>query len=293
LEELAWMNGELYPLSQALIPVNDRAVLYGDSVFETLRAYRGRPFRLSRHLERLAEGCRLMRIEMPLELKEIAQAVEQLIEANGLDGEGDAYIRITVTGGATAGPKGLDRPAEAGMFIIAHPYEPPTPEAYVRGMSLAVSGIKRNASSPLCGIKTGNCMDAIFAKQEASDRGFDDAVMLTAAGNIAEGTSWNIFMVKDDELLTPNMGCGFLPGITREAVVELALAAGVPVRQVLENHQTLLSCEEAFATGSTVEIMPIRQVGSHLMTFCPGPVTARLRKAYRELVLRETGSRAT
>lgn len=288
MEELAYANGRIVPISEAAIPVNDRAVLYGDSVFETLRAYSGRPFRLRRHLERLFEGCRLMRIRTPLGPDEISDAVGMLLEANGLDAGRDAYVRITVTGGPTDGPKGLARPREPGLFIICHPYEPPSDEQYRKGLAVAVSGIKRNVSSPLCGIKTGNCMDGIFAKQEARDRGFDDAVMLTTGGNVAEGTTWNIFVVNDEELLTPNMGCGFLPGITREAIIELALLEGIPVREITEGYETLLESVEAFASGSTMEVMPVSRIGSHLMTFCPGPVTQKLREAYRELVKAES-----
>ena len=287
-EELSFLNGEILPASEALIPVSDRAVLYGDSVFETLRSYSGRPFRLHRHLERLLEGCRLMRLVPPMPPAEIEVAVAELLEVNGLDTGMDAYIRITITGGPTAGPKGLRRPEGAGIFIMAHPYEAPTAESYRQGVSVAVSGIKRNVSSPVCGIKTGNGLDAMFARQEAYDRGFDDAVMLTTAGNIAEGPSWNVFLVKDSELLTPNMGCGFLPGITREAVIEVALARGLVVREITEGVETLMSAEEAFATASTIEVMPICRFGTHLMTFCPGPVTGQLMTAYRELVMSET-----
>jgi branched-chain amino acid aminotransferase len=287
-EELTFLNGEIVAASEALIPVSDRAVLYGDSVFETLRSYSGRPFRLHKHLERLFEGCRLMRLEPPMPAAEIEVAVAELLEANGLDAKIDAYVRITITGGPTAGPKGLRRPGEAGIFIIAHPYEAPPPQDHERGISVTISGIKRNASSPLSGIKSGNGMDGMFARQEAYDRGFDDAVMLTSAGNVAEGPSWNVFMVKDSELLTPNMGCGFLPGITREAIIEVSLEQGLPVKEIMEGTDALTSCEEAFATASTIEVMPISQFGTHLMTFCPGPVTRQVMQAYRELVRRET-----
>ena len=287
-EELTFLNGEIVPASEALIPVSDRAVLYGDSVFETMRSYAGRPFRMHKHLERLFEGCRLMRLEPPMSASEIEVAVAELLEANGLDSRIDAYVRITVTGGPTAGPKGLRRPGEAGIFIIAHPYQAPAPESYRRGVAVTISGIKRNGSSPLSGIKSGNRMDGMFARQEAYDRGFDDVVMLTTAGNVAEGPTWNVFMVRDSELLTPNMGCGFLPGITREAVIEVALEQGLPVREIMEGCEALTSCEEAFSTASTIEVMPIRQFGTHMMTFCPGPVTQQVMQGYRELVRRET-----
>lgn len=284
-----YLDGRIVPSSEAVISVSDRAVLYGDSVFETVRAYGGRPFRLANHLERLAASCRTMRIFPPLGADEMTGAVADLLAANGLDSpDRDAYLRITVTGGPSAGPSGLERTGPAGIFIIAREFEPPCEEDYQRGIAVAISGIKRNVSSHLSSLKTGNCMDGLFARQDARDRGFDDAVMLTNAGNVAEGTTWNVFVVREGELLTPNMGGGFLPGITREAVIELALEEGVGVRQVTEDHGLLLTAEEAFATGSTVEIMPIRQFGTHSMTFCPGPVTQTLREAYRDLVTRET-----
>ncbi len=287
-EEMIYLDGHIVPLSRALIPVNDRAVLYGDSIFETIRAYDGKPFRLRRHMERLSDGCRLMRMDMPVPSEEIERAVASLLEANGLNREGDAYIRVTITGGPSDGPGGLERPGSTGIFIIAHEYEPPSEDAYQRGIAIAISGIKRNASSPLSSLKTGNYLDGLFAKQEAKDRGLDDAVMLTCAGNVAEGTMWNIFMVKDGEILTPEVGCGFLPGITRETVIEIAIEQGIPVREITENHEALISCDEAFTTGSMVELMPIRQIGTHMMTFCPGPVTQRLREAYLDLVSRES-----
>jgi len=282
-EENVFLNGEIVPLSRAVIPVTDRAVMFGDSVFETVRAYGGKPFRLGRHLERLAENCRLMRTKAPCGAGEIEAAVSSLLEANGLAGGVDAYIRITVTGGPSGGSRSLDRPGPQGLFILAHEYVPFTEEQYRRGLSLAVTGIKRNTSSPLSSNKTGNCMDSLYARQDALDRGQDDAVMLTTGGNLAEGPFSNLFMVNDGELLTPNMGCAFLPGITRETVIELALEGGIPVREIMEGLETLMASDEVFLTSSTMEIMPVSQVGTRELTFCPGPITQRLREAYSAL----------
>lgn len=131
-------------------------------------------------------------------------------------------------------------------------------------------------------------MDSMFARQEALDRGHDDAVMLTTAGNLAEATSSNLFMVKDGEVLTPNMGCAFLPGITREAVVEICLSGGIPCREIMEGPETLMAADEVFITNSMFELMPVRQVGTREITSCPGPITKRLHAAYRDLVNRET-----
>lgn len=286
--EVVFFDGALVPLREAMVPADDRAVLFGDSAFETVRAYKGVPFRLWRHVERLFESCRLLRIDVPFSAMELTAAVASLLEANGLDGNTDSRVRITVTGGAPGGPKGLERAGRPRVFITARPYEPPSAEEYGRGITLAVSGIRRNASSPLSQMKSGNYMDSMFARQEALDRGFDDAVMLTAAGNLAEATSSNLFMVKDEEVLTPDMGCAFLPGITREAVIGICLAGGVPCREITRGPDTLMGADEAFVTNSMFELMPVRRVGTREVPACPGPVTARLSAAYLELVAAET-----
>jgi len=287
MEEKVFINGEMVPLSQALIPVDDRAVLFGDSVFETVRGYVGFPFRLWRHRERLAESCRMLRIEMPVSADAINTTIAELLEQNNLSRDEDARIRITITGGSAAGPKGLERIGAAGIFITARPYKPPSPEEYQRGVSLAVAGIKRNTSSPLSSIKSGNYLDSLFARQESLDRGNDDAVMVTTAGNLSEATSSNIFYVKDGVLFTPNVGCGFLPGVTRETVIELTREQGIECSLVTEGPENLLSADEAFLTNSMFELMPVRRAGSHEMPSCPGPLTASLHAAYRDLVARE------
>jgi branched-chain amino acid aminotransferase len=287
MEEKVFINGETVPLSGALLPVDDRAVLFGYSAFETVRGYGGFPFRLWRHLERLAESCRMLRLEVPLTSGEIEAAVGELLEENDLSSDADARIRVTVTGGSAAGPKGLQSAGAAGIYITARPYNPPSPDEYSRGLSLAVSGIKRNSSSPLSAIKSGNYLDSLFARQEALDRGDDDAVMVTTAGNLSEATSSNIFYVKDGVLFTPNVGCGFLPGVTREAVIELTHDLGLDCSLVTEGPENLLSADEAFLTNSMFELMPVCRAGSHDMPTCPGPLTARLHAAYRELVMDE------
>jgi branched-chain amino acid aminotransferase len=286
-DEQVFLNGDMVPLAEAVLPVDDRAALFGDSAFETVRAYDGQPFRLWRHLERLAESCRLLRIDLPLSSMEITAAVALILGENELDSRGDARVRVTVTGGLSHGPKGLEGRGRPSIIITARPYEPPSSEQYERGLSLAISGIKRNTSSPLSQMKTGNYMDSMFARQEALDRGHDDAVMLTTAGNLAEATSSNLFIVKDGEVLTPNMGCAFLPGITREALIEICLEEGVPCREIMEGPDTLMSANEVFLTNSMFEIMPACRVGTRSVPSCPGPVTRRLHATYRELVSRE------
>lgn len=289
-KEKVYINGDLVPAEEASIPCDDRAVLFGDGIFETVRAYRGRPFRLERHLERLEDACRRLRLGLPRGWGEITDAVMSLLEENGLAEEGDAYVRITATGGPSTGPKMLERPGPTGLFITARPYEGYPEHLYREGVSLVISGIKRNSSSPLSSLKSSNYLDSLIARQEAIDQGADDAVMLTTAGNLAEATSSNLFMVREGNVLTPDIGCGFLPGVTREAVIELCGKLGVTCTPVMAGTDVLLSADEVFLTSSLMEVMPVgriarRQVGKR----CPGRVTARLAKAYRELVARELG----
>lgn len=291
--ENIYLNGEFVEASEALLPVGDRAVLFGDSAFETLRAYGGKPFRLGRHLERLEDSARILRLALPRTRDEIADAVLSLLSENELAEERspDARVRITVTGGASDGPKGLARPGRAGIFIIATPLEGYPDRYYREGITLAVSGIRRNTSSPVSALKSGNYLDSMLARQEALDRGADDAVMLTTAGNLSEATSSNVFMVKDGGLLTPDVGCGLLPGVTREAVIELCGRLHLPCRPVTEGPEVLFSADEVFLTNSIAEVLPVRRVGDRVPAHgCPGPVTLLLSGAYRELVEAETGT---
>ena len=286
-EEVVFLNGELIPLSKAMISVDDRSVLYGDSAFETVRAYCGHPFRLWRHLRRLADSCRVLRLEPPMSVKEFTAAVAVLLRENNLDTGHDARVRITVTGGPSRGPGGLDRSQTPSVFITARHYEPPSADDYNRGITLIVSGIKRNSSSPLSGLKSGNYMDSMLARQEALDAGADDAVILTGNGTLSEATSSNLFIVKGTEVLTPGQGCAFLPGVTREAVIDICLKLGIPCREVSLGIETLMEADEVFLTNSMIELMPASRVATRDVPYCPGPVTLSLTKAYRELVTRE------
>jgi len=292
MSDKVYLNGEVVPAGRAVIPVTDRAVLFGDTAFETLRAYRGRPFRLDRHLDRLQDSCRVLRLTIPGAVSAIRDAIADLIRENGLAAVGapDAYVRITVTGGPSTGPRGLVREGRPGLFIIARPFEGYPARYYSEGIALAISGLKRNSSSPLSSIKTGNYLDSLFARQDALDRSADDAVMLTAAGNLAEATSSNLFMCKGGELETPDVGCGFLPGVTREAVIELCGRMGMTCRPVMAGPEVLLDSDEVFLTNSTGEIVPVRRVGDRVIgEACPGPLTVKIHDAYRGLVASELG----
>jgi branched-chain amino acid aminotransferase len=283
-----YFNGEIMEEGEAHIPFLDRGVLFGDGLFETIRAYQGKPFRLKRHLSRLREGCRKLRLSGLPGDREIEGALAELYGLNV--GEGDAYMRITLTGGAYDGRRTLARPSSPNTLMVVKPYEGYPTELYEKGVRAVVSSIRRNEGSPLSRIKSNNYLDTIMAKHEAWERGADDAIMLNGGGYLAEGTSSNLFLVKGEEVFTPDIACGLLPGVTRDTVLELCEELGLAAESGFYTLDDLLGADEAFLTVSTAEIVPIAEVeGRAIGSSCPGPVTARLSLAYRELVREELG----
>ncbi|MDD5748011.1 MAG: aminotransferase class IV [Actinomycetota bacterium] len=265
------LDGEFIESHQAKISIFDRAVFFGDSVFETIRSYHGKPFRLERHLERLRSGCSAMRTALPVAPVELKELSLGLVEKNNLR-DCDAYLRVTVTGGISSGQTGLRRQEPPSFFIIAKRLEEYPRRFYEKGMSLIISNIRRNSSSPLSNTKTGNYADSLIARQEAYDRGADDSLMLTTAGNIAEATSSNIFYVRDGNIRTPDLGCGLLPGITREAIIEICAEKEIPVNSVTEGPEAIFEAEEVFLTNALMEVMPVSGIEDHQYVPCPGPV---------------------
>lgn len=281
-----YLDGRILEAGDARLPVNDRGVLFGDGLFETMRAYRGKPFRLGRHLERLREGCRVLRITGIPGDDEIAEAIDILYRENV--GKGDAYVRLTVTGGDFDGSRTLTRSSLPRCFIIVRPLEDYPPEFYLRGIRVTVSSVRRNPHSPLWRIKTNNYLEPLFAKQEAADRGYDDALFLNTEDYLAEGSTSNLFLVRDGRVLTPHLDCGILPGITREAVLELCSSLGIDREEGFYRLADLHGADEVFLTMTTGELIPVAEVdGVSIGRQCPGSITASLTAAYRELVKRE------
>ncbi len=282
-----WLNGTLVDEEEAQIPVLDRAILYGDGLFETLRAYRGLPFRLDRHLRRLEEGCKVLRLELPAKSAVISKAIRLLYGENV--GSGDAYVRITLTGGLHDGSRTLTRSNAPNLFIVVTPLPGLPPKRYLEGVRVCLASFPRNSLSPLCGIKSANYLESLWARQEASDRGYDDALFLNEKGHLCEATTSNLFLVKDGEVLTPEQECGLLPGITREAVLEICENMSIPCREGKFSPRDILEADEAFLTNSTVEILPVREVEESPLPSCPGALTTLIHRAYQELVTRELG----
>lgn len=283
-----YLNGRILEEEDAALPLQDRGVLFGDGIFETIRAYEGRPFRLDRHLARLRRGCEALRIPLPLEDAGFEAAVTRLYDTNV--GRGDAYVRITLTGGPYDGSKNLTRPGAPTLFIVAKPFEGYPDEYYERGMRMVVTGIRRNSTSPLSRVKSTNYLDTLIAKQEARDRGADDAVFLNERGYLAEASTANLFWVRGGGVFTPETGCGLLPGITREAVLELCGRLEIACEEGRYLPDELSGADEAFISVSTGEVVPVCEVdGKSIGTGIPGPVTSKLFEAYRGLVREELG----
>jgi branched-chain amino acid aminotransferase len=283
-----YFSGRIVDESEALIPFMDRGVIFGDGLFETIRLYEGKPFRLQRHLARFQQGCEALRFSGAPGDRDIDLAISELYRLNV--GAGDGYCRLTLIGGPAGGGKTLARPGKPNSLLVVTPLQAYPSHFYERGMSVVISAIRRNEGSPLSRLKSTNYMNSLISRQEAVDRGADDAIILNNRDLVTEGTASNLFFVSQGLIMTPDLECGLLPGITREVVLELCATLDMPVETGFYPVEDLLGADEAFITVSTGEIVPIRVVeGTTIGERCPGPVTVRLSEAYRELVRKELG----
>jgi len=276
----------MVPDEEAVISVFDHGLLYGDGVFEGIRAYNGRVFRLVEHIRRLYESAHSILLTIPLSQEEMIKAVVDTVNANKLR---DAYIRLVVTRGV--GDLGMDprKCKQAQVFIIADKITLYPEELYDKGLEVITVATRRNIAEALePKIKSLNYLNNIHAKIEANRAGVLEALMLTNQGYICEGTGDNIFIYRRGELLTPPVYLGILEGITREAIIELAAREGIPLREVPFTRHDLYVSEECFLTGTAAEVIPVIEVDQRLIgSGKPGPITKRLIKLFRELTQNE------
>jgi len=281
-----WIDGQYYDKDNARISVWDHGLLYGDGIFEGIRAYRGRVFRLEEHLERLYRSARSVLIEIPMPLPEMAERVLDCVRRNHLV---DAYIRLLVTRGV--GDLGLDprKCRRASVVIIADRISLYPPETYEAGLKLVFAGTRKNAVDALnARIKSMNYLNNILAKIEAIQAGVAEAVMLDRNGFVTECTSENIFIVRDGVLFTPTPVVGILEGITRGVVMEMARSRGTRVEEAFMTTHDLFMADECFVTGTGAEILPVVEIsGRTIGDGRPGPVTRELLGAYRDMTRTE------
>ncbi len=277
-----WINGQLYDRENATISVYDHGLLYGDGVFEGMRIYGGKVFRLGEHLERLWHSAKAIWLEIPISRDELAEAVNETIGVNGLD---DGYVRLIVTRGA--GTLGLDpnRTRDPQVIVIVDRIELYPKEYYRKGLEIVtVSTIRNHPAALSPRIKSLNYLNNILAKIEGQQAGCVEALMLNHKGEIAECTGDNIFLVKSGELQTPPIDAGILEGITRAVVMELAEEAGIRVRELPLTKHDVYIADECFLTGSAAEVVPVVKVDSRMIgDGLPGPLTQQLSQRFHEV----------
>ncbi|MCX5685877.1 MAG: aminotransferase class IV [Candidatus Omnitrophica bacterium] len=271
-----WINGRLRDAGEAKVSVNDRGFLYGDGVFETMRSYAGTVFKIDRHLGRLFKSLKVLKIRPSYSKETIEKAVYRTLEANGLK---NAYIRLTITRGG----------ADPTAVIIVREFEGNPAAMYRSGITVKIANTRQNEYSPLTGIKSLNFLNHIIPKEKARIDGYDDAILLNTKGDIAEGSTSNVFTVKKNELITPSISCGILPGITRSVIIEIAGRMKIKVRERCISPKELLSGDEVFLTNSLVEVLPVTKIGAkRIAGGLPGEISKLLRISYQRQVIEET-----
>lgn len=282
MAEIVYLNGVLVPLSLANISPLDHGFLYGYGLFETMRAYNGIIFRLERHLDRLRQAAETLRLQSRLATFELEGACYHVLSTNELS---DARLRLTVSAGEGDIVPNPASCQSITVFIMARKLTPVSPEQYQKGYHAIVSSLRRNSQSPLSRLKTSCYLENVLARQEAKAAGVDEAVVLNEQGLVAEGNSSNIFSVHKGQLLTPSIDCGALPGIARQAVLEMASSLGIRATETELKPETLSEADEAFFTNSIIEIMPLTRLDDKpIGSGKPGTMTLRLMEAYRKLV---------
>ena len=283
MSKLIWLNGNLVPPEQATVSVYDHGLLYGDGVFEGIRVYNHRIFKLHTHLKRLYESAKSIRLTLPITIEELTAATHATVEANGVQ---NAYIRLCVSRGP--GSLGLNPFVcpKPNIFIIVDAIALYPAELYDKGLAVITSSVVRNHPAALSPrVKSLNYLNNILAKIEAIDAGVLEAVMLNPQGFVAECTGDNIFLVKDGIIYSPPLHAGVLEGVTMNTVIALASKQGLQVRRIDLTKHDLYVADEMFLTGTAAEVIPVCKVDNRLVgDGNPGPITQSLIKAFKHLV---------
>ncbi|HLN63012.1 MAG TPA: branched-chain-amino-acid transaminase [Symbiobacteriaceae bacterium] len=277
-----YIDGKWYPKEEAKVSVFDHGFLYGDGVFEGIRAYNGRVWKLTEHLDRLYASAKAIWLQMPISWSEMEEVVLESLRRNNLK---DAYIRLVISRGY--GDLGLDpRKCEKPTVVCIADKISLYPEAvYTEGMKVISVATRRNPVDTLSPqIKTLNYMTGIMAKISAITLGYPEVIMLNQNGYVTEGTGDNIFMVKNGKIITPPAYLGILPGITRNSVIEMARDLGYTVEEGVFTLFDVYTADELFLTGTAAEVIPVvsadsREIGNGR----PGEITGRLIARFREL----------
>ena len=272
---LVYIDGEFLPQEEAKISVFDHGLLYGDGVFEGIRSYQGRVFKLDEHLQRLYDSAKAIMLEIPISIEDMEEAVLETLRRNQLH---DAYIRLVVTRGV--GDLGLDpdKCPVPTIFIIADKITLYPPNFYEDGLEIITVSVRRNyaeAISPR--IKSLNYLNNILAKIEGKQAGVEEVLMLNAEGYVVECSGDNIFFLKDNVIVTPPTHLGILEGVTRNTVIDLARELGITVEEKVFTRHDLYTAKECFLTGTAAEVIPVVKIDQRIVgNGHPGTVTQKL-----------------
>jgi branched-chain amino acid aminotransferase len=278
-----WLDGKWCDRSTAVVSVYDHGLLYGDGVFEGIRVYGGKIFRLAEHLDRLYDSAKAIWLTIPMPREELASITEEAVRRSGI---AEAYIRHVITRGV--GDLGLDprKCPKPSVLIIVDTIKLWPEQVYEAGLNVVTAGTpipQRESLSPR--VKSLNYLAHILAKIEGIHAGADEVLMLDSAGAVAEGSGQNLFVVKKGLVRTPPPYAGILKGVTRDVVIELAAQAGYPVQESILNRYDVYTADEAFFTGTASELVAIRQVDGRVIgTGKAGPVTRDLRARFQAFV---------
>ena len=277
-----YINGKFYSEKNSKISVFDHGLLYGDGVFEGIRAYHGRVFKLKEHIDRLFYSAKAILLNIPMSKQQLMDATVETCRKNNLN---DGYVRLVVTRGV--GTLGLNpnRCSNPQVIIIADTIQLYPASLYKKGMEIVTVATTRNhhnAVNPA--IKSLNYLNNILAKIEANTAGYEEAIMLNSEGYVAECTGDNLFIIKDNQMFTPSLSSGALHGITRQTSIDLVGELGVPTSEPNLTRYDLYNADECFLTGTGAEIVPVvkideRKIGNGK----PGKITKKLVKAYQAL----------
>jgi branched-chain amino acid aminotransferase len=277
----ASVNGTVVPAEQARVSVLDNGFTFGDAVYETLRTYAGRPFHLDRHLERLRASADRLGFAPPFGDDVFARRLDELLARAGND---ESYIRVILSRGEGDISYRFDRVKGPTLVMVVKPFEPPPERDYVEGIPVVIASVRRNHPRALDpAIKSNNLLNNILAVREGQSRGATETILLNDGGEVAEGASSNVFVVKGGRVSTPPLAAGILSGITRRLVLDLCRDAGIPAGEETLRVADLLAADEMFITSTTKEAAPVTRIdGKPVGSGKPGPVHRRILQAYRE-----------
>ncbi|RMF15653.1 MAG: branched-chain amino acid aminotransferase [Candidatus Dadabacteria bacterium] len=279
------IDGEILPKHAACLPVDDHGLLYGDGVFEGIRFYTGRPFRLEAHLARLERSATAIGLCARPSLAEIRASILDAIAASALT---DGYVRVLLTRGS--GPLGIDPSVctTTRLIVIVDTIAIVSDSARSRGLTATITPVQRVSARALDPrIKSLNYLNQIQARRYATAHGCDEAILLNEHGLVAEGSADNVFVVRDGRLLTPPVQDGALDGITRAAILELARHLDITTGVESLMPYDLYTATECFLTGTAIELVPVACIDGQDLPACPGPVFCSLQNAFQSLIRQE------